>query len=72
MYLNLFVKDESLEFYYGSAAKMIQSLRANFLAEGGNTKDFPEFLKSAGVELVGPLIKISEEFALISTLKYGK
>jgi len=70
MIYNIFNKDESLEFFYGSVSKLIQSLRAAHLAEGGNPVDFPAYLKSAGVEMDGPLLVVTDEFSLIAKLKY--
>jgi len=70
-YLNMFNKEDMLEFHYGSVAKLIQTIRTQHLAEGGDPKDFPEYLKQNGVEMVGPLVKISDEFATMAKLKFS-
>jgi len=71
MYLNMFNKDDMLGFHYGENAKLIQSLRTQHLAEGGDPVDFPEYLKQNGVEMRGAVMVISDEFATMATLKFG-
>ncbi|HET8688510.1 MAG TPA: hypothetical protein VFM18_18005 [Methanosarcina sp.] len=71
MYLNLLDKEDALSFHYGESAKLIQDLRARHLAEGGDPVDFPDYLKQNGVEMVGPMVKISDSFATMAKLKFG-
>lgn len=72
MILNLFNKDEGLEFHYGSIAKLIQEIRSQHLNEGGDPLDFPKYLEDAGVRMDGPLVVITDQFALMAKVKYGK
>lgn len=73
MVLNLFGnKNDALEFRHGPVAKMIQNLRAIHLTEGGDPKDFPEYLRKAGVQMIGPVLKVEGEFETMARLKYQK
>jgi hypothetical protein len=56
---------------YGSISKLIGELRANHLAEGGDPKDFPEYLKQSGVQMMGPIILIEDSFVTMAELKYA-
>jgi hypothetical protein len=71
MYLNLFDKEDMFGFHYSSVARLIQTLRAQHLAEGGDPVDFPEYLKQNGVEMQGTVMVISDEFATMAKLKFG-
>jgi len=54
-----------------SVVKLIQQLREDFLAAGGDPLNFPEYLKLQGVSTVNEFIVVEDDFVTMATLKFA-
>lgn len=72
MMFDLLGKDDTHSNEWYRSAQLILALKKQFLADGGDPVDFPEYLKEAGVKAVGQFIAVDDSFVTMAKLKYEK
>jgi hypothetical protein len=67
MYANMFGKDMHDAWWL---RELINELRTDFDADGGDALDFPKHLEQHGIKMIGPVMKIDDKWATWAELKY--